>query len=173
MDFELICKIKEKNPKRAVIVRDGNKVSLGWKEAEEFAAAKKCTIGVIRSLDGDRIPWVVRHNLREVESFFEKQGKKYVVVDGSGITIPKFNESRKTKAKSKKVNDMSKRTIFDSWNGFGGFKKANPVNTDVSTKNAEGKAKEVEARRGMVDTSIHPNGVRYGDAYRYRRKRKK
>ena len=42
----------------------------------------------------------------------------------------------------------------------------------TSFLNAEKYGQEVEKRRSFVDTTIHPHGVRFGDAYRYRKKSK-
>ena len=88
----------------------------------------------------------------------------------SAVTASSHVKTRTYKGKT--VHNAIPQSVFDL-NISGSFKKANPVNTSVGTKDANKRAAEVEKRRQLIDTTIHPNGVRYGDAYRYRKKSRK
>jgi len=82
--------IKKNSPNSVLIVIDGSKVSLGWKDAEDYVAAKGGSLGTIRiPSSGERIKWTVRTrgDLNSIISHFEKTGRKMIIVDGSGKAI--------------------------------------------------------------------------------------
>ncbi len=216
MDLDRVCIAKRNRGNAVLVIIEGNKASLGWKEAEAYSKATGCSIGTIRNpSDGERIKWVVRpkNELGRIRDYFKRLGCSVVFVDGQGKHIsggslsnnngrnntssPKKKEQKREqnatrqkrtkyaqdgtkkssrttpKTRSKRgVNVVTGGSIFDVETS-GSYKKVNPVNTTTTTKDAGKRAAQVTETRSFVDSEIHPNGVRYGDAYRYRKKNKR
>lgn len=336
MNLSEIYKTKEKYLNAVIIVKDGNKVSLGGEDAQEYAAATGCSIGTIQRWYGDeKRPWVVQHDMESVTRFFTEKGRHIVIVDGMGHVITEKNKTtcseerhidnidnkydlnsllasgrwhmkepngdlsiaikcfikalemypsanlakyviprvtlcflkqddarnakryylkttkiykpdyesvhnligiirwllnkddlsnaiffankakeicnnrindelfkqlqiirnkaqthneqvqssktkkadaksnRKTNKKTNKVNRAGKQSSNQKHSYESYYKKANTVNTNISTKNLSQKIADIEEARKFVDTTLYPQGVRYGDAYRFRTKGKK
>lgn len=90
-----------------------------------------------------------------------------------GIADQNKSHVRVTKRKSKQsVRVISSGSVFDTGTSSS-YKKANPVNTSVSITDAGKHAAKVEESRKFVDKELHPHGMRYGDASKYRKMGKK